>query len=143
MSTRSTSSLRALILVLTLIVLLCLIACSKKAGPTAATETPQQPTTAAAPVSPPDDLPAPSGDVKLPTAFGRRTGDLDEMAKSRNIRALVLLNPISFFYDKGHPKGITYEALEEFQKFANQKLKTGTLDVKVTFIALLVHRSGA
>ena len=136
MSTRSTSSLRALILVLTLVAILCLAACSKKAEPTAATETPQHPTTAAAPVSSSDDLPAPSSDVKLPNAFGRRTGDLDEMAKSRNIRALVLLNPISFFYDKGHPKGITYEALEEFQKFANQKLKTGTLDVKVTFIPI-------
>jgi membrane-bound lytic murein transglycosylase MltF len=136
MSTRSASSLRALIFVLALVALVCLAACSKKAEPTATTETPQQPTTAVAPVSSPDDLPVPSGDVKLPTAFGRRTGDLDEMAKSRNIRALVLINPISFFYDKGHPKGITYEALEEFQKFANQKLKTGTLDVKVTFIPL-------
>jgi ABC-type amino acid transport substrate-binding protein len=27
-----------------------------------------------------------------------------------------------------------YEALEEFQKFANQKLKTGKLQVKVTFL---------
>ncbi len=58
------------------------------------------------------------------------------MAKNRNIRALVLLNPIGFFYDKGHPKGVMYEALEEFQKFANQKLKTGTLDVKVTFLPM-------
>ena len=136
MSTRSTSSLRALILVLTFFALLCLGACGKKAGPTAAKETPQQPANTAVPVSSPDDLPAPSSEVKLPTAFGRRTGDLDEMARNRNIRALVLLNPISFFYDKGHPKGITYEALEELQKFANQKLKTGTLDVTVTFIPL-------
>jgi membrane-bound lytic murein transglycosylase MltF len=58
------------------------------------------------------------------------------MAKGRNIRALVMLSPIAFFHDKGHPKGVMYEALEEFQKFANQKLKTGTLDVKVTFIHL-------
>ena len=29
-----------------------------------------------------------------------------------------------------------YEALEEFQKFANQKLKTGKLDVKVTFLPM-------
>ena len=29
-----------------------------------------------------------------------------------------------------------YEALEEFQKFANQKLKTGTLHVKVTFLPM-------
>ncbi len=45
-----------------------------------------------------------AGSIDFPKAFGRRTGDLDEMAKNRNIRALVLLNPIGFFYDKGHPK---------------------------------------
>src|SRR5271169_4763247 len=29
-----------------------------------------------------------------------------------------------------------YEALEEFQKFANQRLKTGKLQVKVTFLPM-------
>ena len=62
------------------------------------------------------------------------------MAKNRNIRALVLLNPIGFFYDKGHPKGVMYEAMEEFQKFVNQKLKTGKLDVKVTFLPMRVDQ---
>ena len=60
--------------------------------------------------------------------------------KSRNIRALVILNPISFFYDKGQPRGVMYEALEEFQKFANQKLKTGKLQVKVTFLPMRVDQ---
>ena len=119
-----------------MLALLLLVACGKKAAPPAATEQPQQQAASPAPESSPDELPAPAGDVKLPTAFGRRTGDLDEMAKQRNIRAIVALNPIAFFYDKGHPKGVMYEALEEFQKFVNQKLKTGTLDVKVTFIPL-------
>jgi hypothetical protein len=31
-----------------------------------------------------------------------------------NIRALVMISPISLFHDKGHPKGVMYEALEEF-----------------------------
>ena len=70
----------------------------------------------------------------LPTSFGRDTGDLDEMVKRRNIRALVILNPISFFYEQGQPRGVMYEALEEFQKFANKKLNTGKLGVKVTFL---------
>ncbi len=113
-----------------------LAACSKKSAPPAATDQTQQQAAPSAPVSSPDEVLAPSSEVKLPTAFGRRTGDLDEMTKNRNIRAIVLINPISFFYSKGLPKGITYEALEEFQKFVNQKLKTGTLDVKVTFIPL-------
>ena len=114
--------------------------CSKKPAPAIAGQEQQPaasvPTQAAPAPQPVDEVPAASNEVKLPTAFGRRTGDLDEMAKNRNIRALVLLSPVAFFYDKGHPKGVMYEALEEFQKFANQKLKSGTLDVKVTFIPL-------
>ncbi len=114
-----------------------LVSCAKKEPASASsTQTATQPTSPALTASSPDELPAASAEVKLPPLFGRRTGDLDEMAKSRNIRALVLINPISFFYDNGHPKGVMYEALEEFQKFVNQKLKTGTLDVKVTFIPL-------
>jgi membrane-bound lytic murein transglycosylase MltF len=138
MSTSPASFRQTLVLLVSCVALFLLVACGKKeTAPPAAKEQAQQlATPAAAPAASPDDLPAPSSDVKLPTAFGRRTGDLDEMAKNRNIRALVLINPISFFYDKGHPRGITYEALEELQKFVNQKLKTGTLDVKVTFIPL-------
>ena len=76
----------------------------------------------------------------LPTSFGRHTDDLDGMVKRRNIRALLILNPIGFFYDKGLPKGVNYEALEEFQKFANQKLKSGKLNVKVTFLPMRVDQ---
>lgn len=76
----------------------------------------------------------------LPTSFGRHTSDLDEMVKGRNIRALVILNPISFFYDEGQPRGVMYEALQEFQKFVNQKLRTGNLQVKVTFLPMRVDQ---
>ena len=58
------------------------------------------------------------------------------MVKARNIRALVLLNPIGFFYDKGMPRGAIYEALEEFQKFVNKKLKTGKLTVNITYLPI-------
>src|SRR5208337_838012 len=136
MPTTSTSSRRALAFALPLFALLLLTACGKKAESPAPAEQAKQQAAPAPTISSPDQPPAPSSSVDFPKAFGRRTGDLDEMAKSRNIRALVLINPISFFYDKGHPKGITYEALEEFQKFVNQKLKTGTLDVKVTFVPM-------
>jgi membrane-bound lytic murein transglycosylase MltF len=74
--------------------------------------------------------------VKLPAPFGRSTGDLDVMLKRRNIRALVLLNPISFFYTNGQPMGVNYEVLRDFESFINQKMKTGALKVKVTFIPL-------
>lgn len=74
--------------------------------------------------------------LELPLGLKRRTGDLDEMIKERSIRALVLVNPINFFYQNGQPHGITYEALEEFERFINQKYKTGALKVKVAFIPM-------
>jgi membrane-bound lytic murein transglycosylase MltF len=142
MSTTSTSSRQALAFLLPLLALFPLIACGKKeaAPPAVKTEQAQQPAPPAEPVSSPDIPPAPSSSVELPKAFGRRTGDLDEMVKGRNIRALVLINPIGFFYSKGQPKGVMYEALEGFQKFVNQKLKTGKLNVKVTFIPMRVDQ---
>ena len=37
------------------------------------------------------------------------------MVKRRNrIRAIVMINPVSFFYDQGQPKGVMYEAMEGF-----------------------------
>src|SRR5208337_1488960 len=140
MPTTSTSSRRALAFALPLFALLLLTACGKKAESPAPAEQAKQQAAPAPTISSPDQPPAPSSSVDFPKAFGRRTGDLDEMAKSRNIRALVLLNPIGFFYDKGHPQGVMYEAMEELQKFANQKLKTGKLDVKVTFLPMRVDQ---
>lgn len=79
---------------------------------------------------------AKSGPLVLPTSFGRRTGDLDEMLKERRIRALVVINPIGFFYSHGKPKGMTYEMLEQLQAYVNKKRNAGAFDVKVTFIPL-------
>ena len=76
------------------------------------------------------------GKLVLPTGFGKRTADLDEMVRERSIRALVIVNPIGFFYMQGRPQGIQYEALQEFEKFVNQKLKTGKLPVKVVFLPM-------
>src|SRR5271157_2807084 len=136
MSARSASPRQVLVLVVSVFALLLLTACGKKTAPAVSSEPAKPQTAAALPVSSPEEPPAASGSIDFPQAFGRRTGDLDEMAKSRNIRALVLLNPIGFFYDKGHPQGVMYEALEEFQKFVNQKLKPGTLNLRVTFFPL-------
>ena len=58
------------------------------------------------------------------------------MVKNRSIRALIIVNPIGFFYSGGKPEGIQYEALEEFERFANQKLNTGNLPVKVVFLPM-------
>ena len=56
------------------------------------------------------------------------------MVKRRNIRALVLINPIGFFYDNGQPMGIMYDALIALQTYVNQKFKTGALPIQVSFI---------
>jgi membrane-bound lytic murein transglycosylase MltF len=141
MSMRSLLPRQALVFAVSLFAVLLLASCGKKETATPASTEQAKPQTAAAlPVSSPDEPPAAAGSIDFPKAFGRRTGDLDEMAKNRNIRALVLLNPIGFFYDKGHPQGVMYEALEELQKFANQKLKTGKLDIKVTFLPMRVDQ---
>jgi ABC-type amino acid transport substrate-binding protein len=65
--------------------------------------------------------------------FGVHTDDLDATVKRGNIRALVMINPIGFFYD-GQPMGIMYDALEALEAYVNEKLKTRAMKVEVTFI---------
>ncbi|HEX8896734.1 MAG TPA: transporter substrate-binding domain-containing protein [Terriglobales bacterium] len=109
-------------------VLFPILSCGKKETK----ETPAKPQPAS--VSEPPAAPAPT--AKFGPVFARRTGDLDEMVKRRNIRAIVLINPIEFFYSNGQPMGVMYEALRELETFVNQRFKTGTLKVKVTLIPL-------
>jgi membrane-bound lytic murein transglycosylase MltF len=140
MFTPMISSRQAFAFALPLIALFLLTGCSKKAASPATTKQATPQTSSAPEVSSPDEPPPPSNGMVLPSGFTRDPGDLDAMVKRRNIRALVLLNPISFFYNKGQPRGVMYEALEEFQKFTNQKLKTGKLQVKVTFLPMRVDK---
>jgi membrane-bound lytic murein transglycosylase MltF len=70
----------------------------------------------------------------LSLTFERHVGDLDGTKKRPLIRVLVVPSHSGFFYAKGHPEGISYEAFDEFQRFANQKLKTGSLRINVTYI---------
>jgi membrane-bound lytic murein transglycosylase MltF len=74
--------------------------------------------------------------LTLPTTYGKRVGDLNEMVKHRTIRALVTIEPIGFFYLSGRPHGLQYESLQEFEKFANRRLKTGKLPVRVVFLPM-------
>jgi membrane-bound lytic murein transglycosylase MltF len=76
---------------------------------------------------------SPSG-IVLATPYGQYTDDLDGMVKRGTIRALVLTDPIGFFYVDGQPMGVMYEALRDFESFVNQKLRTGPLKIEVTFI---------
>ena len=72
--------------------------------------------------------------LELPITFERRAGDLDSMLKKHEIRALVVPSRSGFFYDKGHPQGIYFEALDEFQRFVNRRFRTGSLKISVTYL---------
>jgi membrane-bound lytic murein transglycosylase MltF len=61
-------------------------------------------------------------------------GDFDKMVQHHTIRALVVFSKTFYFLDRGRQYGISYEALREFEKSVNKKLKTKTLKVHVVFI---------
>jgi membrane-bound lytic murein transglycosylase MltF len=126
---------------------LCLAAllsagCSKKeAAPqnAAPASNPQAGGQAASSPSPAASTPKAAPDTAnmvLPSPYGIHTDDLDAMMKRRYIRALVIINPIGFFYSNGHPMGAMYEALRELEKFINDEYKTGKFPVKITFVPL-------
>jgi len=81
-------------------------------------------------------VPQPGSAQDLPTPYQHWTGDLNGMIKRQQIRALVVYSRTAFFYDQGRPEGISYEALQEFQRTLNRELKTGNLPVTVTFLPL-------
>ena len=61
-------------------------------------------------------------------------GDFNEMAKQRQIRVLVAFSKTFYFLDRGRQRGISYDLLQEFEKYVNKKLKTKTLKINVVFI---------
>lgn len=87
-----------------------------------------------APTASQDQVAHPKATLELPITFERRVGDLDRMMKRHEIRALVVPSRSGFFYDRGHPQGIYFEALDEFQRFVNQRFRTGSLKINVTYI---------
>jgi membrane-bound lytic murein transglycosylase MltF len=64
----------------------------------------------------------------------RFTGDFDAMVERRVIRALVVPSPTFYFLDGADQRGISYEALKEFEKVVNERLGTGHLPVYVVII---------
>jgi membrane-bound lytic murein transglycosylase MltF len=61
-------------------------------------------------------------------------GDIDGLRERRYIRALVIYSRTTFFYDGPQPRGVSYEALAEFEKFLNKKLNTGNKPVHIVFL---------
>jgi membrane-bound lytic murein transglycosylase MltF len=149
MKPHSVGMCRVTILVL-LAVLAFAVSCGKNetaspekeaALPHTQVQTPASVNEGASIVSPEDEAAARNAENKpgtlvLPLHFARHTGDLDEMMKRRRIRALITINPLSFFYARGKPAGFTFEALQALERFINTKYETGALKVKVTFIPM-------
>ncbi|MBV9960440.1 MAG: lytic transglycosylase F [Acidobacteria bacterium] len=102
--------------------------CTKQAAP----ESQAAATAPAAPAEVKTESPDPSVVERI--KHEKWTGDLDGMAERRFIRVLVVYNRTYYFYDGAEPRGISYEALKEFEKFLNQKLKTGNRQVSIIFI---------
>ena len=56
------------------------------------------------------------------------------MAEKRQIRVLVTYSKTFYFLDRGQQRGITYDLLEEFEKYVNPQLKAKTLKINVVYI---------
>jgi ABC-type amino acid transport substrate-binding protein/tetratricopeptide (TPR) repeat protein len=66
------------------------------------------------------------------------TGDFDGMVKRRVIRVLVVYNQTHYFFDGLRPRGISYDALVEFERLLNKSL--GSRHLKVHLIHIPVTR---
>ena len=62
------------------------------------------------------------------------TGDLDGMRKRRTIRVLVPFSRTFFFLDQGRKRGLTYDAVMEYEKFLNRKVKNKHLGMHIVVI---------
>jgi membrane-bound lytic murein transglycosylase MltF len=71
--------------------------------------------------------------------LGLHTGDLDGMQQRRMIRVAVFLNKTHYFIDSlGQPRGLSYDALTEFERFLNRKLNPADKIGKNKVLVVLV-----
>lgn len=56
-------------------------------------------------------------------------GDYDQLRERRYIRFLVPYSKTFFFFDGATPRGLSYEIIQEFEKYVNIKEKTGTVKI--------------
>jgi membrane-bound lytic murein transglycosylase MltF len=126
---------------ITLLIVAAAAACSKpqEAAPpatTAAVTPPAVTPPAEAPIpetaSPYDALPE-SVRLVMDKPF---TDDFDAMVKRRSIRVGVTFNRTHYFIDKAQERGVTYEALKQFETDLNADLKTGNLKVHVVIVPM-------
>jgi membrane-bound lytic murein transglycosylase MltF len=124
-------------IVLPAILLLALTGCASKPKiPEPAASASNQKPTAAGLETTDADAAQQTTVLSLPKNFGRSTGDWDQIVKRGVLRVLVVNNRYSFFYDKGRPRGVVAEFMEEFENVINKKLKTGAKKFKVVYLPM-------
>ena len=121
-----------LVTIFLLSILLVLISCKSSSPPPASSANPDTSKQTEAQVTETPEIIDPSLLERLKRE--KWHGDIDALRERRYIRALVLYNKTNFFYDGPQPRGITYEALKEFEKFLNTKLNTGPQPIHLVFI---------
>ena len=62
------------------------------------------------------------------------TGNFDGMVQRHLIRALVPYSKTFYFLDGADQRGLTYEALQKFEKYVNGQLKKETLKIRLVVI---------
>jgi membrane-bound lytic murein transglycosylase MltF len=67
-------------------------------------------------------------------------GDLDEMVAARVIRAVVAFSKTNYFLEGAQQRGLSYEALELFEKEVNRQFGKGHLNVRVVIIPVARDR---
>jgi membrane-bound lytic murein transglycosylase MltF len=78
---------------------------------------------------------APSANVRQLSIANRPwLGDFDKMVQRRVIRVLVPYSRTLYFNDRGRERGITAEAVRDFEQYINNKLKTGKRPITVYLI---------
>jgi membrane-bound lytic murein transglycosylase MltF len=75
----------------------------------------------------------PSSDA-LAVTRQRWSGDLDGMLKRRFVRVLVIPDKMYFFFDGVQLRGVTVDIMRDFEKFLNDRAKTGKTPVSFTFV---------
>jgi membrane-bound lytic murein transglycosylase MltF len=59
------------------------------------------------------------------------SGDFDQMVERRQIRVLVPFSRTLYFNDKGRERGLTADLVRDFERYINQKYKTGNRPITV------------
>lgn len=71
---------------------------------------------------------------EMPDLSERFSGDLDEMRKRKQIRALVTYSRTDFFFYKGRAKGLQVEFLLAYEKFLNKGIKRPENKIHISFL---------